>query len=76
MKNTIVKWLIYLTLIALYFLHNDIWYWFDSRLVMSIPIGLFYHILFCVTACIVMILLVKFAWPEHLEVEGEEGSEL
>ena len=43
-----------------------------------IPIGLFYQAVFTVAAALVMWLLVKFAWPSHLEAEveksvGEEG---
>jgi hypothetical protein len=37
-----------------------------------IPIGLFYQACFSVAASLVMWLLVKYAWPAHLEREIEE----
>ena len=37
-----------------------------------IPIGLFYQGCFSVAAALLMWLLVKFAWPSHLEHEVEE----
>ena len=57
--------------VALYVLHNDLWYWHDSRIVFGLPIGLLYHIGFCLVASLWMYLLVRFAWPRHLEVENE-----
>ncbi len=59
--------------VALYVLHQDIWFWRSSYLVFGfIPIGLFYHGLFSVAAALLMWLLVTFAWPSHLEHEVEE----
>ena len=59
--------------VALYVLHQDIWFWRSSYLVFGfIPIGLFYHGLFSVAAALLMWLLVTFAWPSHLESEVEE----
>ena len=37
-----------------------------------VPIGLFYQACFSVAAAFLMWLLVKFAWPEHLEREIEK----
>jgi hypothetical protein len=54
---------IYAALLALYVLHNDLWLWNDPRLVLGLPIGLVYHIGFCVAASAVLALLVLFAWP-------------
>ena len=61
--------------VALYVLHQDIWFWRSSYLVFGfIPIGLFYHGLFSVAAALLMWLLVTFAWPSHLEnVEPAPG---
>jgi hypothetical protein len=72
MKNTSVRGLLYLGLVVLYLLHNDLWYWHDTSLVLGIPVGLFYHIAFCLTASGLLYLLVTYAWPRHLEVETEE----
>lgn len=54
---------------AFYVLHQDVWLWQDARpLVLGfVPIGLFYHAAFTVACSIVLALLVKYAWPAHLE---------
>jgi Protein of unknown function (DUF3311) len=67
------KVLLVLAVVVLYFLHQDFWFWRTAYpLVFGfIPIGLFYHGCFSVAASIVMWLLVKFAWPVHLEEEVE-----
>jgi hypothetical protein len=65
--------LLVLAFIALYFLHQDIWFWRTARpLVFGfLPIGLFYHACYSVAAALFMALLVKHAWPAHLEREVE-----
>jgi hypothetical protein len=73
--------LLILAVAGLYLLHQDIWFWRTARpLVFGVvPIGLFYHGCFSVAASLLMWLLVKFAWPAHLEAEVEgdtaEGGE-
>jgi hypothetical protein len=62
------KWLL-IALFVLYWLHNDLWFWNDTRLISGIPIGMLYHILYCIAASILMFLLTKYAWPQDLEVE-------
>jgi hypothetical protein len=59
---------------ALYFLHQDFWFWREARpLVFGfIPIGLFYHACYTVATALLMWMLVKHAWPSHLEEGGEE----
>ena len=72
---------------ALYALHQDTWYWRSSTpmILGFIPIGLFYHACFTVAVSVLMWLLVKYAWPSHLEhdaaldyarrhVEAQEGE--
>lgn len=61
---------------ALYLLHQDFWFWRESRpLVFGfLPIGLFYHVLYTLAVVVVMWLLVKFAWPGHLENYPENSS--
>lgn len=68
--------LLVLAVAALYVLHQDVWFWRTARLFGSIPfgflpVGLLYHALFSVAASLLMWLLVKFAWPHHLEAEVE-----
>jgi hypothetical protein len=64
--------------IILYVLHQDFWFWrsADPLVLGFIPVGLFYHALFTVAASLLMLTLVKHAWPSHLEeqIEREEGT--
>jgi hypothetical protein len=49
-------------------LHQDCWFWYDTRLVLGfVPVGLAYHVGYCFMASLVMALLVKYAWPSWLE---------
>ena len=53
---------------ALYLLHQDFWFWRDARLVFGVlPIGLFYHALYCLACAGLMWALVRFAWPADLD---------
>ena len=69
--------LLVLAVLALYVLHQDIWFWRSSRpLVFGfMPIGLFYQACFSIAAALLMWLLVIFAWPDHLEEEVETKVE-
>jgi hypothetical protein len=60
---TALRATLYLALVALYLLHNDLWLWNDGRLIAGLPVGLLYHVLFCLAVTVVMLLLVRFAWP-------------
>ncbi|HEU4386721.1 MAG TPA: hypothetical protein VFV34_02910 [Blastocatellia bacterium] len=63
--------------IILYALHQDFWFWRSAEpLVFGfLPVGLFYHALFTAAVSLLMLALVKHAWPSHLEeqFEREEG---
>ncbi|HSO76037.1 MAG TPA: DUF3311 domain-containing protein [Blastocatellia bacterium] len=54
---------------ALYVLHQDFWFWREARPFVFgfLPIGLFYHACYTLATALVMWLLVKHAWPSHLE---------
>ena len=60
-------------LLVLYLLHNDLWLWDDPRLVLGLPIGLLYHLLYCGAVVVVMALLVRFAWPEQVDEIASES---
>jgi hypothetical protein len=68
------KILLVVAVVALYVLHQDFWNWRTPYPLIFgfIPIGLFYQGCFSVASAILMALLVKFAWPGHLEREIEE----
>lgn len=69
MKRT----LLVVAFIALYALHQDFWFWRTAHPMVFgfVPIGLFYQACFSIAATLFMALLVKFAWPAHLEREVE-----
>lgn len=71
------KFLLVLVFLVIYVLHQDVWNWRTARpLVFGfLPVGLFYHACFSVAAAGFMWLLVKFAWPAHLESEVERAVE-
>jgi Protein of unknown function (DUF3311) len=63
-----------IAVIALYVLHQDFWFWRTARPLIFgfVPIGLFYHACYSIAAALLMWLLVKYAWPAHLEDEIEQ----
>ena len=63
------QWLLFLIISIFYVLHNDYWLWSNPRLIIGLPISLVYHIGYCLMSSLLMILLVKFAWPNHSHVE-------
>jgi len=70
------KLLLVLLVVGVYVLHQDFWNWTNKELVFGfLPVGLAYHAGYSVLAAITMALLVKFAWPKHLEdVEPHESN--
>ena len=71
MKKTVIRWSLRLAIIVLYLLHNDFWLWDQPTLMLEIPVGLLYHIGFCIVTSILMMMLVKYSWPHHLDSNGE-----
>jgi hypothetical protein len=71
----VTKLLLTLLVLIVYLLHQDFWNWKKTDLVFGfLPIGLAYHAGYSILASITMALLVKFAWPKHLEdVQPEAG---
>ncbi len=63
------RFLLVLLVVGFYLLHQDFWFWRVAKpLVFGfLPVGLFYHACYSVAAAAVMWLLVKYAWPSHLE---------
>jgi hypothetical protein len=68
--------LLVVAVIVLYVLHQDIWFWRTPYpfIFGFMPIGLFYQGCFSIAASLLMWLLVKHAWPSHLEQEVEESE--
>jgi hypothetical protein len=65
MRNLMLAVLI----LVVYLLHQDVWFWDDARpLVFGVlPVGLAYHALYSIVVAGLMWLLVRWAWPGHLE---------
>ena len=54
--------------IVLAILRYDFWAWDDRSLMFGfVPIGLFYQILISIGAAVAWALVVRFAWPSHIE---------
>ena len=68
--------LLLLLVCAVYLLHQDFWNWKKAEPLIFgfLPVGLAYHAGYSILAAVTMAILVKFAWPAHLEsVEPAEG---
>ena len=68
--------LLTLLVVGVYILHQDSWNWKKAEPLIFgfLPVGLAYHAGYSILAAVTMAILVKFAWPAHLEsVEPAEG---
>lgn len=54
-------------------LHQDVWLAGDGRLLFGLPVSLAYHVGYCLACGVVMVLLVRFAWPK--DAEGDDGGD-
>jgi hypothetical protein len=63
---------LYAALALLLLLHNDVWLWDDASLMLGLPVGMTYHVGYSVAAFVLFLLLVKFAWPRHLEAADDD----
>jgi uncharacterized oligopeptide transporter (OPT) family protein len=68
--------LLTLLVIAVYVLHQDFWNWKQTEPLIFgfLPVGLAYHAGYSVLAAILMAILVRFAWPKHLESVQPQGD--
>ncbi len=69
--------LLLVMVVMVYALHQDFWNWrrFEPLVLGFLPIGLAYHAAYSLLAAVTMALLVKFAWPAHLEETIPTGRE-
>ncbi len=51
------------------FLHQSSWLWSDHRLVGGLPVNLLYHIILSVLWSLIMLFVVRRAWPRYLDKE-------
>ena len=54
-----IRGVLYSLLVLLFLLHNDFWLWETPQLVLGMPVGLLYHIGFCLAATVLMLAFVK-----------------
>lgn len=66
MSPKLLRRSLYAALALAFVLHNDLWLWDDARSVAGLPVGLAYHVGFCLAVAVLMGLLVGFAWPKDL----------
>ncbi len=72
-----MKWLLGLLTVVLLIVHQDLWNW-DKALPLAggfLPVGLWYHAIFCVAASGLLWLFVQVAWPTELENAEPETPE-
>jgi len=70
-----MKLLLALLVLVVVVLHQDFWWWNDKTLLLGwIPVGLAWHVGYSLLAAATMALLVRFAWPAHLEEEKPPQS--
>jgi hypothetical protein len=64
-----MKWFVYSLAVVLFVLHQDFWNFskYEPLAFGFLPVGLAYHACFSIACAGLMFLLVKFAWPTHLE---------
>lgn len=69
--------LLFLLVFGVYLLHQDCWNWrkVEPLAFGFLPVGLWYHAAYSVLAAITMAVLVKFAWPKHLEAEESKPAD-
>lgn len=48
-----------------YLLHNDLWLWHDPELVLGLPVGLVYHLAYCLAAAALMGVLLVLDPPRE-----------
>jgi hypothetical protein len=68
--------LLSLLVLLVYVLHQDFWNWRQAHPLIFgfLPIGLAYQAAYSVLASILMAILVRFAWPGHLETEDDASA--
>ena len=69
MKTVFSRWILYIGLVVLFLLHNDFWLWDNPKRVVGLPIGLLYHIGYCIVAAILMMLIINHALPSQFQDE-------
>jgi protein-S-isoprenylcysteine O-methyltransferase Ste14 len=72
--NKMVGVFVFILILAVYVAHQDSWNWAKSGPMVFgfLPPGLAYHAAYSIAAAAMMAVLVKFAWPKHLEEQEDK----
>jgi hypothetical protein len=66
---------VWLGVVVLFVLHQDVWLWTDASLWLGpLPAGLAYHAGYTVLVSAFWLMVVTFAWPPALDSDDEEAS--
>jgi len=71
------KLALFLLIALVYLAHQDFWNWNKAEPLLFgfLPAGLAYHAGYSVICGVMMAVLVKTAWPRHLEAQEVEGAD-
>lgn len=60
---------LFLLIALVYAAHQDFWNWHTAEPMVFgfLPIGLAYHAAYAIACAVLMAILVKTAWPKHLD---------
>ncbi|MEM7391544.1 MAG: DUF3311 domain-containing protein [Verrucomicrobiota bacterium] len=68
-----MKKLIYILVLLMVVLHQDVWNWDKATLVFGfIPVGLAYHAGYSIAAACLWAFAIKVAWPTELEAWADD----
>ena len=56
-------------LVIAFALRQDVWWWDDPTRVAGLPIGLAYHVAYCLAVSLLLWALVRYAWPAEVDPE-------
>ena len=66
---------VWLGVVVLFILHQDLWLWADASLWFGpLPAGLAYHAGYSLRVSAFWFVVVKLAWPPGLDTDDEEVS--
>ena len=71
-----MRWMLVLVVLIVLVLRHDYWWWDKAEPLLFgfLPVGLWWQALVTLMAAGMMWMLVKFAWPAHLEEEAGDGT--
>lgn len=74
-RKTVVGLVVAFLVVVL--LRHDFWNWssYKPLLFGFLPVGLWWQGMVSILAAVMMSLMVRFAWPQHLEQGGDEARE-